>query len=366
MAVDNAREAAEAMDAFLALMEAPDVTYRVESEVEMGSADGGEPAFTLTGWYDVAADDYAGRLSGKAVMLENPRADAYVVSFQGETHSMDPISQAWRVVEGAAVLHRPTALAGLRAQDMVFLGRTADGLLEFDIRRWLFGDPVGTWTAIRDLGDEELPSTAMESHRTRLLLDVNGTPAQLRSSWTFTTDGKSNAAQGSLVLRFSAFGLYVSITGDFGRTVFGGTSHDVIDGVEGANVIVREPWFEVGPAAGEPSAEIAVATEYTGDKPVMLLGLEGAVLFVSSHDAGGALVLDATAPFEGGVVVAPVGDQTVSAYFRTCSGSCAVLDPPTDFCTVTATLEAGARYDLSVVVSSTMPLAARCILTLDG
>jgi hypothetical protein len=167
-----------------------------------------------------------------------------------------------------------------------------------------------------------------------------------------------------LVHRFSAFGLYVSIPEEIEMAPFVGTSHDVVVGVDDTQTIVREPWSDVAPPPDAPSAAIEVMVEYTGDEPLML-GIEGAILFVSSHDAAGALVLDGVVPFEGGEVVGPAGQQTLSAYYRTCSGNCSLLDPPTAFCTTDGRLEADARYDLKVVVTSARPLAAECILTAD-
>jgi hypothetical protein len=98
----------------------------------------------------------------------------------------------------------------------------------------------------------------------------------------------------------------------------------------------------------------------------MVLGIEGAIFFVMSHDADGAVVLDAVVPFEGGVVNAPAGQQSLSAYYRTCSGNCSRLDPPSIFCTTDASLEAGAQYDLAVVITSARPMEAHCILTPDS
>jgi hypothetical protein len=59
-----------------------------------------------------------------------------------------------------------------------------------------------------------------------------------------------------------------------------------------------------------------------------MLGIEGVVHFVESRDAGGTLVLDSLVPIEGGVVPAPAGQQSISAYNRACDANCGLLDPP--------------------------------------
>jgi hypothetical protein len=357
-------EAAEVIDAFFALIADPQVTYRVESELEMGMDGQGRPAISIRGQYDVAADAYAGRASGTAVMLESPDSDLYVLADDRETHVWDSIPNARTSVDSRAVRYRPNAVANLAPQDLVFMGRTTDGLFEFDVRPWLFDDPISTWSALGGFGDADVPPTSTESHRTRLLLDAKGVPGELRSSWTFSTEGESAAARGSLVHRFSAFGLYVSIPENIEMAQARGTSHDIVVGVDDTNTIIREPWIDVAPRPEDPSAELEVSVDYADDEP-LILGIEGAISFVSSRAVDGSVGLDAVVAFEGGVLNSPPGEQTLEAYYRTCSGHCSVLDPPSTFCATDATLEAGSRYDLRVVITSATPLEADCILTLD-
>ncbi len=358
-------QAAEVVDAFVALMANPEVTYRVESELKMGIDAQGHAGLTIAGRYDVQAHDYAGSTSATAVMLEEPATDLYVVAVDGVTHVWEPISNTSTSVDVADAGDRPNALADIEEADLVFMGRTESGLFEFDVRAWLVADPISSWSALRGLGDADVRATSTESHQTRLLLDANGVPGQLSSLWTFSTEGDSAVAQGSVAHRFAAFGLYVAIPENVEIAALMGTSHDIVVGVDETQTFILEPWFDVGPGADDPSAELEVTVEYPEDQPVML-GIEGAILFVSAHDEDGLLALDAVVPFEGGVVDGPAGRQTVEAYYRSCDGNCSILDPPKTFCRTAATLDAGARYNLRVVVRSADPVAADCILTRDA
>jgi hypothetical protein len=354
---DVQAEAAEVRDAFLELMADPAVTYRVDSKVEIGADGQGGPAITLRGQYDVSGDDYAGYASSSAAAVETAVGNLYIVGVDGSTHASESF-ETWTTVDGAQAGHRPTAVGEIVANDLVFRGRTEDGFFEFDVRPWVFGDPVSTWSALGGFGEADVPAAPMDSHRTRLLLDGHGIPVQLSSSWTFSTEEDAERAAGSVLHRFSSFGLYVSIPENFEEAWARGTSHDISVGVDDTNTVVREPWFDVAPNAGDPTAELAVSLQAPDD---LMLGIEGAVLFLASHDAGGSLVLDAIVPFEGGMVEAPTGHQTLEAYYRTCSGNCALLDPPHTFCTVEADLDAGTRYHLTVAITD--PEQADCSLS---
>jgi len=360
VAADEGLEAAEVVDAFLALMADPKVTYRVESEVDMGDDGQGGAAIALRGRYDVAGDDYAGQGESTAVVLDDPNGGVSFLVIDGEAHVRD-FSDVWITVSDPDLGYRPNAVADIAAEDLAFSGRTEDGLFEFDVRPWLFEDPIATWSALGGFDEQAVPTTTMESHRTRLLLDGDGVPVQLTSSWTFWTED-AERANASLLHRLSDFGLYVSIPEDFEQALFLNTSHDIGFHVDETNTPIREPWYDVAPGPGDPTAELDVAVEFSADEPVML-GMEGAIYFLGSRDADGMLVLDALVPFEGGVVSAPTGEQTLEAYYRTCSGSCGYLDPPTTFCTTETTLEAGAQYELRVVITGGDPLVAECSVT---
>ena len=361
VAAEVVDEATEVRDAFLALMADPDVTYRVDSEVAMGTSGQGEPAILIQGRHDVAGENYAGSASSTAVALEHPVGHAYVVALPDGTHAWQSETDTWRSVDHPDVGYRPTPVGEIGAEDLLFRGRTADELFEFDVQTWVFGDPIGTWSALGGFGDQQVPSTSTESHRTRLLLDEHGVPVELRSSWTFSSEDDADVAGGSALHRFSAFGLYVSIPEDFETAQFMGTSHDITVGVDDTNTVIREPWFDVGPGPDKPSAELDVTVDFQDDEPVML-GIEGAIFFVGSHEAASRLVLDGIVPFEGGMLNAPPGQQTLEAYYRTCGGHCAALDPPSSFCTIQADLDAGARYELSVIITSGNPVEADCML----
>jgi hypothetical protein len=108
----------------------------------------------------------------------------------------------------------------------------------------------------------------------------------------------------------------------------------------------------VRPEAGD-TAVLNVEVEFgRRDEPIML-GIEGAIPFVRSHDVEGAIILDRIISLSGSSEVdIGVGEQTLVVYYRPCDGGCGLLDPPTDFCSVDADITPGGRYRLLVEIQS--------------
>ena len=105
-----------------------------------------------------------------------------------------------------------------------------------------------------------------------------------------------------------------------------------------------KPLVQVIPRPGDHAATIVVAEISTGG-----LGMEGAVAFVSATDAAGNLVLDRIVDPRGGIQQKlDPAEYTFVAYYRTCDANCGFLDDPTEFCTVTGTVEPEATYRLAV------------------
>jgi hypothetical protein len=335
----------QAVAAFLDLMADPDLSYRMQGELRAGSEDPrGGPAILITSRYDIRGDDYGG---STRVRLRDLKwaVDRQVLHTAGTTQLMDGqfIDPVWR--EGPEPPRGPGVLRGLAADDLAFVGVNDEGLLEFQVQRWLEGDPLGDWVEIGVVPEDKLPQSDLVSYDTRLFIDEAGAPHRLITSWTFTVDGSSDPVSGRIVDDFGAFGLYVdlSVKGDFWLL----TSHDIIVGVDESHTIITQPFSETRPD-GPEVAHLEVAFPEP-DQPVML-GIEGAVLFVRSVDADGTVILDRIVRAPESTIEIPAGAQTLVAYYRSCDGNCGLLDPPHDFCSVEADAEPAGSYRLIVEV----------------
>lgn len=335
----------QAVAAFLDLMSDPDLTYRMQGELRAGSEDPrGGPAILITSRYDIRGDDYGG---STRVRLRDLKwaVDRQVLHRAGTTQLMDGqfMDPVW--TEGPKPPRGPGVLRGLAADDLAFVGVTDEGLLEFQVQRWLEGDPLGDWVDTGVVPEDNLPQSDLVSYDTRLFIDEAGAPHRLITSWTFTVDGSSDPVSGRIVDEYGAFGLYVdlSVTGDFWLQ----TSHDITVGVDDDHTVITEPFAETRPD-GPEVADLEVAFPEP-DEP-LILGIEGAVLFVRSVDADGTLILDRIVKAPESTIEVPSGTQTLVAYYRTCGGNCGLLDPPQDFCSVEADVERGGSYRLTVDV----------------
>lgn len=119
----------------------------------------------------------------------------------------------------------------------------------------------------------------------------------------------------------------------------------VLVGVNAEREAILEPLIETRPEVGDTSAEIAFRFNGWDHQ----LGIEGAILFLKASDANGVVVLDRMVDGEGDLERIPPGDYTLTAYYRTCDGNCAVLDRAQDFCSMQASFEPHGRYRLTVV-----------------
>jgi len=334
-----------ARDAFLALMADPELTFRVESELKAGAENAeGLVAFRLVGIHDATPTDYAEHAQIAGHLFGDSSTNFQLLSIGRTSHVLDQAGIAgWTEVVASDDAYRPNAIVGLAEEDLRFVGETSDGLLEFDVVPWIFGDPIGATAALGLVDDPALPQTTTTSHRTRLFTDDAGVPQHIVSDWTLEAGGEP--AEGTLSQRFSSFGLYVSIRPPTGGS-FAETSYDIDDDLDGDGEAEIHPWFDVAPEADADVAELELEI-LPPDEP-FILGFEGAILFVRAHDEAQALILDQIVPFEGGSVRVPVGHQTVVAYYRTCDGWCGWLDAARTFCTAQAAFESGTRYRMVV------------------
>ena len=349
VAASVATEATRVTEAFLARMRDPDVTFRVNGHVELGPWDDtGKAAFDVQTTYDVNGPDYAGRTVLRGSALEQ-NVDLHVVALFGKLHTYD--NGAFVAVEGDAPRSvRPAnPFIGLDVADLTFMGTTDAGLFEFDIGPWLGGDPAAAWSDAGVVNLDVLQPATIESHRTRVIVDGDGVPHRLSSAWTFTWGDDATPGEGRLVDDYSAVGLYVRIADPGADFPLVATSHDVIVGVDAEHTTITQPWFERLPPIDE-RAELQVSFEEP-DEPIML-GIEGAIAFLRVQAPAGGLDLDVVVPFEGGTVPIPTGTTTLVLYYRSCDGSCSLLDPPQDFCRVAVDAAADERYALTVKVVS--------------
>lgn len=116
-------------------------------------------------------------------------------------------------------------------------------------------------------------------------------------------------------------------------------------GVNADREVILEPLVETRPEVNETAGEIAFSFEGWDHQ----LGIEGAVLFLKATDANGVVVLDRMVDGDGDLERIPPGDYTLTAYYRTCDGNCAVLDRAQDFCSLRASFEPNGRHRLTVV-----------------
>lgn len=342
---DSQDASREAVAAFLELMADPDLTYRMEGELRAGAEDPrGGPAILITSRYDIRGDDYGGSTRVRLRELKWA-ADRQVLHLDGSTQLLDGGSMEPTWSDAPEPPRSPSVVRGLRAEDLAFVGVTEDGLLEFQVQRWLEGDPLRDWVEIGVVPEDDLPRSELVSYDTRLFIDEVGAPHRLVTSWTFIVEGASDQVTGRIVDEFGAFGLYVdlSVKGDFWLQ----TSHDIIVGVDDNHTSITEPFIETRPDGPEIADLEVVYPE--PDQPVML-GMEGAVLFVRSMDADGAVILDRIVRAPESRIEIPAGTQTLVAYYRTCSGSCGLLDPPHDFCAAEADIRRAGAYRLTVEV----------------
>lgn len=360
VAAHDRDRAQDAVNAFLEAMANPDVTYRVTGQLRVGTVDAdGRPDVLINTRYDVKANEYGGTLD---IHLRDPTVGGTFQLFV-----IDGMAHLWNWNAGGTIsmdapetLHRPDALRQLGEDDLTLLGITEDGLFEFAVAPWLGGDPLGEPVDVGAVPEGALPHTALRSHDTRLFLDATGAPARLVQTWSFAFAGEAELRSGTIVDEIEGLGMYVTleVPGDFPIE----TSYDVITGVDADNVIVTEPWVEVRPQGGTASLDIAFPQP---DRPVML-GIEGAILFIRSHDAEGELTLDRIVSPEGDTIEIPVGMQTLVAYYRTCDGNCALLDEAHDFCEVAAEMTAGRTYELTVEVHDSQRATCSLVDPFDG
>ena len=358
VSADDKERARQAVDAFLAAMADPEVTYRVDGELRVGHTDQeGFSDVLVNTRYDVKGNEYGGQVD---IHLRDPNVGGWfqliVLEEMAHLHSSNLSQMASRAVPDA--LRRPDALRGLTADDLTLLGMTDEGLFEFAVGTWLGGDPLGEWVDVGAVPEESLPHTEIRSHDTRLVLDEAGVPVRLVSSFTSVIEGGDETVSGTIVEEIAGLGLYVTLSAPQDMPVT--TSIDVIVGVDEDHTTIREPWVEVRPADGGTATLDVVFPP--PDEP-MLLGIEGAIGFIRSNDADGRMILDRIVALDVDTIEIPAGDQTLVAYYRSCSGGCAVLDEHHDFCEVEARIDAGARYELTVeVLGMHRAQPARCTL----
>jgi hypothetical protein len=344
---DDRAVADEALRSFLSAMASPDVTYRVTGHLRIQPVDeNGQAALDIRTRYDVRGDDYAGH-AYLAGWNRDPTVGGSltIVVLDGTAHLLADTADRPAVIAAPDSLRRPTLLRGLTAEDLELVGIGDDGLLEYDLDSWLGGDPIGEWSDLDVVPPGDFPPTEVRSHRTRLFLDEAGVPRRLITSWTFAVAGTTDEAMGTIIEEIESLGMYVTITEPEGPIIT--SSHDIAVGVDAQHQTISKPWYEVRPEGR--TASLVVEFEEP-DQPLML-GIEGAIGFIRSHDRDGALILDRIVSLTGrSTLDMAAGEQTVVVYYRTCSGSCSRLDGPTDFCSVVADLAPGGSFRLIVHV----------------
>ena len=118
----------------------------------------------------------------------------------------------------------------------------------------------------------------------------------------------------------------------------------IIVGTGDNHVVITRPLQEIVPPANEHNAHLTIGYVNTD----VQLGIEGSVPFVKATDPTNAVVLDVIVNPGGDVVDVPPGQYLLKAYYRTCDGNCALLDPPHAFCSTDAFLAMHTRYELIV------------------
>jgi hypothetical protein len=347
VAPDDRTAGEAALEAFLAAMAEPDVTYRVNGQLTvLPIQEHNRAALDIRTRYDVKGDNYAGsaylagwdrpQSVGGSVSIAVMDGTAHVVTGMDFDRSVD--------VAPPPSMRRPTELQALTAADLELVGVDADGLFEFALERWVHGDPIGEWSDLQVVPAVDFPPTTVRSHRTRLFLDASGAPIRLVTSWTFDPADPVGDGSGTIVEDFEGLGMYVTLAERL--SPFMPTSHDIIVGVDAEHQVITEPWREVAPVGDNlASVEITFAEP---DQPIML-GIEGAIGFIGSHDAGGATILERIINLPGSTEVdIAAGAQTFVVFYRPCDGGCALLDPSHELCRVDADIDPAGRYRLLV------------------
>ena len=344
---------------FLVRMADPAVTYRLKSEMRLGpNREDAAPAARVEQHYDVRGQDFAGFLAvtGHQYQVVGMNDFVRVHVRDGRYYGRDDAGFGMGADLPASV--GPNPFVGLAPEDFGVVGRTDDGLFEYEVEPWIGGDPLDPWMQVGVVAGPDAGAMSVLDHETRLTVDAEGIPQRLTSSWRFVTAADATVREGTLAAEYAWFGMYVVINplDVYNDDV---TSHDIRVG-DGNDVDDFQPWFQVLPE-GETST-----TQLTLDFPPegVLLGIEGAVFFLASEDQGGDLLMDrkvrygADPPQE---VEVPSGETTLVVYYRTCNGHCALLDDPNEWCRMPADLTPESTYELHVDVDDRA--RASCTLT---
>ena len=121
------------------------------------------------------------------------------------------------------------------------------------------------------------------------------------------------------------------------------TGTRVITGVDARHALITGPLIEAIPDRTARSGSVALTV---GPQPLML-GTEGAVIFLRAISVDGATVAD-RAVTEETLTWLPAGRYTLQAYYRTCDANCGLLDPAAEFCHTAVDVEASGSYVLTV------------------
>jgi hypothetical protein len=336
---------ADAVEAeFLGRMADPAVTYAVATRLELDPAEGdAEPGVEVQWVHDVKGSDYAGHMQLGGTSLDGWFTTQRLIFLDGQTY-LDRMNGFGREVSTPTAPYRPNPYAGLTAADLADGRETDDGMYAFTVEPWIAGDPTGELLELDVLAGRTLPSTEVEEHETELIVDADGVPHRLSS--TFVGDG----LDGRLEVEFVAFGLYVTI-----QDPTDGWPHATSHWMSENDTWV--PWREVKATGDSATLEVTFDGHGLGG------GMEGDVFFLES-EAGGNETLDVKMDPRGDTHQIPVGPQTLTPSVRTCSGNCGVLDARSALCAVEASIEPGARYELAIV--GTDWDEADCTLTETG
>jgi hypothetical protein len=114
------------------------------------------------------------------------------------------------------------------------------------------------------------------------------------------------------------------------------------------HVIVTMPLRQVIPSVPPNPAYVAVTFS---DTEGVLLGIEGALLFLRATTASGTVTVDRIIGADGVTQGLPADTYTLLAYYQGCDGNCFLLDGEAPFCSAKGVLKANSRYHLTVRVS---------------
>lgn len=135
----------------------------------------------------------------------------------------------------------------------------------------------------------------------------------------------------------------------------------VIVGTDEQHMVITEPLVEVVPGAGGGDAALVVRFASPADTPI-LLGIEGAIGFLAAYAPDGSVVMQRMVPLDRETEIGlPRGDYRFVASYRTCDGSCALLDPEQQLCVVDGIVETNLQYALDVEILPQR--TGRCSLT---